>query len=107
MKLQRSTKNQSRFKGPRLTLCLMAMMVLFLMGQIIISNRLSTEGRTLATLEEKIEKLRDENKRLSADKANAASLSDIASLATKKGFSENPIVLILQPGQVVALQTKP
>jgi len=94
-------------KSPKLTLVLAAMVVVLLAVQIVVSNRLSTEGQTLTSLEEKIGAISLENKRLRTQKAEMASLLEVSEKAEEQGYIDNPQVLILQPDQAVALITAP
>jgi len=94
-------------KSPKLTLVLVTMVVALLVVQIVVSNRLSTEGQTLTSLEEKIEAIGLENKRLRTQKAEMVSLLEVAEEAEGRGYIVNPQVLILQPDQAVALTTAP
>jgi len=94
-------------KSPKLTLVLMTMVVALLAVQIVVSNRLSTEGQTLTSLEEKLEAISFENKRLRTQKAEMVSLLEVSEKAEKQGYIADPQVLILQPDQAVALITAP
>lgn len=105
--MTKKNKKANTRRYPSLTFGIVILSVLLLVVQIVLSNRLATEGKTLEDLEAKISQLRLENKRLKAEKAELVSLSEIASQTDKYGFKSDPRVLILQPGKSVALKTEP
>lgn len=72
--------------------------------QIVLSNNLATSGEKLQTLNEKIEKIELENKKLNSEIAQKVSLSDLSLEAEKIGFVREPEVVNLGGDGVVALK---
>jgi len=75
-----------------------------LVGQIVLSNRLATKGKRLAQLDQEIETLTTENKRLRTQQAEQVSLSELAQAADEAGFVKHPPVVVLPQDQTVALR---
>lgn len=98
------TKNKKVNKVPKLTIGFIVAVSGILAMQIILSNRLATEGKTLNLLEEKIELLSKENMRLRAEKAEVASLSKTSGTAQAGGFVNNPPFLTFPQEKAVALK---
>lgn len=94
-------KPTRRFRGLSFGLVVLAMTLV--VGQIILSNRLATKGKQLTQLEQEMETLSAENKRLHTAQAEQVSLSELADSAKTKGFIKNPPVVVLPQDQTVAL----
>ena len=100
--LIKKEKDQKKFL--KLILGLGIVMVSLLVGEIILSNHLATDGKSLEQLEQKIEVLVAENKRLRTQKAEVVSLSELAVAAVEAGFVEDPSILSFPTDQTVALK---
>lgn len=97
-------KNKKNHKIPTLTIGFIMAVSGLLATQIVLSNRLATEGKTLNLLEEKIELLSKENMRLRAEKAEVVSLSKTSETAQAGGFVNNPPFLTFSQEKAVALK---
>jgi len=75
-----------------------------LVGQIVLSNHLATEGKTVVEVEKEIAKLDQENRQLRTQRGEMASLSTVALQAEKSGFIKNPLIIAFPQDQTVALK---
>lgn len=87
----------------KLSFGLLMLVLGLLVGQIVLSNRLATKGKRLAQLDQEIDTLTVENKRLRTQQAEQVSLSELAQAAGKAGFVKQPPVVVLPQDQTVAL----
>ncbi|EKD65142.1 MAG: hypothetical protein ACD_50C00178G0007 [uncultured bacterium] len=74
-------------------------------GQVVVSNRLSTEGIDLQKIEEEIHFYKAQNSTLSEKLFTASSLSNIASRAALLGFVENKSQLVVKTSLPIALKS--
>ncbi|OGD63294.1 hypothetical protein A2160_02245 [Candidatus Beckwithbacteria bacterium RBG_13_42_9] len=88
----------------RLTIILALIMMVLLIGQIILSNRLATEGKTVAALDQEIERFAQENREMRTQRGELASLSTIAAAAGKAGFIKDTSLVVFPQDQTMALK---
>lgn len=92
-------------KKPIVCVIFLAMVIFNLsLLQVVVSNRLSTTGVVLGTLQDEIQKYQTENTILSERLLVATSLNTIASAAAQVGFSEAKAPIVL--GNPIALAQK-
>lgn len=99
-----NSKKPTPKKLPKLTFGLGILVAVLLILQIVLSNRLATEGKALEQLEKEIEVFNGENQHLKAVRAEKASLSGLANRAASAGFVSNPPVLVFPQDQAVAFK---
>lgn len=73
-------------------------------GQVIVSNKLSTSGTVLDNLSRETAILAEENAVLKTELASASSLTNLSQKAKEKGFIKDSSPLVLVAGQTFALK---
>ena len=76
--------------------------VIFVIGQLVLSNSLATQGKLLAKLQRDVALLDEENLRLELEIAKAGSLTNIASQSVNFGFVKPEKIVFLKPAEVAS-----
>ncbi len=78
--------------------------VFLVVGQVIVSNKLSTSGMVLDNLSRETAVLAEKNAVLKTELASASSLTHLSQKAKEKGFIKDSSPLVLVAGQTFALK---
>ena len=88
----------------KLSFLLFLLIFLLVFANLVVSNRLSTAGEEIKTLESKIESLNLENASLELEIAQTGSISGLIRRAGSLGFVRSPQVLYLKGEVPVAMR---
>lgn len=80
------------------------MIISLCVGQVIVSNKLSTSGSVLDSLRHDATRFQEENAVLKTELASASSLTNLSQKAKEKGFIKDSSPLVLVAGQTFALK---
>lgn len=97
-------KSNNKPKKP-LNIILIVLVVLLSLVQILLSNRIATEGRHLKDLEEEMVKVQEDNSQLELEIVSNGRLHQLAEKAKSLGFIKNPPIINLTSQVPVALSS--